>query len=110
MCLSELENQAAIVYFLEQTRAKLAGQTPLNVNQLRQAAACLACIPTDPVADALDAAVAQAGAIGVGDTASAASIAAIRKAIKGLANTSLDDLRSIEINLRCQLNAFLFTS
>lgn len=106
-CLSEKENQAAIVYWLEQRRAKLLGVTPLTVGQLRAAAACLGCFPTDPVADGLDAYVAQAGAIAAGVAgASTITIAQIRAAIKGLANTSLDEMRTMEILLRCQSNAF----
>lgn len=106
-CLSQLENQAAVVYFLEQRRAKLLGQTAQTANQLRQAAACLGCFPTDNVADGLDSFVAQAGAIAAGvPGASTQTIAQIRNAIKGLANTSLDELRTMEILLRCQSNAF----
>jgi len=109
-CFSQKENQAALVYFLEQTRAKLAGQTPMTPAALRSTTACLGCIPMDPTCDNLDSAVAQAGAIGVGDSASGASIAAIRKAINPYANMNLDDLRTMEAYLRCQLNAFLFVS
>lgn len=106
-CLSQKENQAAIVLFLEQRRAKLLGVTALTANQLRSAAACLGCFPTDPVADALDAFVAQQGAIAAGVAgASTQTIAQIRNAIKGLANTSLDELRTMEVLLRCQSNAF----
>jgi hypothetical protein len=106
-CLSEKENQAAIVYWLEQRRAKLLGVTPQTTAQLRAAAACLGCFPTDPVADGLDAYVAQAGAIAAGVTgASTITIAQIRAAIKGLANTSLDELRTMEIIARCASNAF----
>lgn len=103
-CLSEKEIQAAIVYWLEQRRAKLAGVTALTANQLRAAAACLGCFSTDPVADALDAYVAQDGARAAG--VAIPTIAQIRNASKGLANTSLDELRTMEIMLRCQLNAF----
>jgi hypothetical protein len=103
-CLSQKEVQAAIVYWLEQRRAKLAGQTPLTTNQLRAAAACIGCFPTDPTADGLDAYVAQDGARAAG--VAIPSISQIRNAIKGLANTSLDELRTMEISLRCQLNAF----
>jgi len=106
-CFSEKENQAAIVYFLEQRRAQLAGQTPQTPNQLRTQSACMTCIPIDPVADANDAAVAQAGAIAAGVSGSSTqTIAQIRAAINAFANMSLDDLRTIEILLRCQLNAF----
>lgn len=106
-CFGQKINQAAIVYWLEQRRAKLAGQTPNNANQLIAAIKCLECFSTDPVADGLDAAVAQAGAVAAG-VAGAANmpIATIRSNINSLANLSLDDLRTIEVNLRCLLNAF----
>jgi hypothetical protein len=106
-CLPQKELQAAIVYFLEQRRAKLLGVTPLTANQLRTAAACLGCFAIDPVADALDSYVAQQGAIAAGVAgASTQTIAQIRNAIKALANTTLDDLRTMEVLLRCQSNAF----
>lgn len=106
-CLSEKEEQAAVVYWLEQRRAKLLSVTPLTTAQLRSAAACLGCFPIDPAADALDAFVAQGGAIAAGVTgASTITIAQIRNAIKGLANTSFDELRTMEILLRCQSNTF----
>ena len=67
----------------------------------------MTCIPIDPVADANDAAVAQAGAIAAGVSGSSTqTIAQIRAAINAFANMSLDDRRTIEILLRCQLNAF----
>lgn len=109
-CFSQKENQAAVVYFLNQTLAKLQGVTPQTPNQLRASTACLGCVPTNPTADNLDSAVAQAGAVAVGDSASSASIAAIRKAINPFVNMSLDDMRTIEIALRCQLNAYLGTA
>ena len=106
-CFSQRENQAAIVYFLEQRRAKLAGQNAQTTNQLRSTSACLGCAPTDPVADALDAGVAQAGAIAAGVAgASTQTISQVRSAIQPLVNLSLDDLRTMEILLRCQLNSF----
>lgn len=106
-CLPQKELQAAVVFFLEQRRARLLGQTALTANQLRSASACLNCFPIDPVADALDAYVAQQGAIAAGVVgASTQTIAQIRNAIKGLANTSLDELRNMEVLLRCQSNAF----
>lgn len=106
-CLSEKEVQAAIVYWLEQRRAKLTGQTAQTTAQLRQMGSCLGCFPTDPVADGLDAFVAQQGAVAAGVAgASTITIAQIRNAIKGLANTSLDELRTMEIFLRCQSNSF----
>lgn len=106
-CFSQKENQAAIVYFLEQRRAKLASQTAQTPTQLRASSSCVACIPVDPVADAQDAAIAQQGAIAAGVAgASTQTIAQIRQAINALANMSLDDLRTMEIVLRCQLNAF----
>ena len=110
-CLPQKVNQAAMVYWLEQTRAKLAGVTPLTANQLLGASKCLECFPTNDVCDALDAFVAQQGAIGVGVAgASTITIAQIRAAINLLSNMSLDDLRTIEIATRCALNAFLFVS
>jgi hypothetical protein len=106
-CFSQLENQAAIVYFLEGRRAKLAGTAAKNAFQLRQDTACFACTPVDPVADNLDAAIAQAGAVAANVTgASTQTITQIRAAIKALANVSLDDLRTMEIAIRCALNAF----
>jgi hypothetical protein len=106
-CFSQKENMAAIVYFLEQRRAALAGQTPQTPLQVRTATKCLNCLPMDPVADAQDAAVAQAGAIAAGVAgASTQTIAQIRAAINSYANMSLDDLRTAEVYLRCQLNAY----
>jgi hypothetical protein len=109
-CFSQKENQAAIVYFLNQTLAKLQGVTPQTPNQLRATTKCLACLSVDPVADNKDASIAQAGAIAVGDSASAGSIAAIRKAVNPYVNMNLDDMRTIELYLRCQLNAYLGTA
>jgi len=103
-CLSEKEVQAAIVFFLEARRAALAGQTARTTAQLRQMAACLGCFPTNSEADGLDAYVAQDGARAAG--VAIPSITQIRNLIKGLANTSLDELRTMEITIRCQLNAF----
>jgi hypothetical protein len=106
-CLSEKENMAALVYFLEQRRAALASATPRTANQLNAVVACQRCLPVDPVVDALDTAVAQAGAIAAGASgASTQTIAQIRAAANAFANMSLDDLRTIEIYLRCQLNAY----
>lgn len=106
-CFPQKVNQAAMVYWLEQRRAKLAGQTPLTANQLMAASKCLECFPTDNVADALDAFVAQQGAIAAGVAgASTITIAQIRANINLLSNMTLDDLRSIEIATRCALNAF----
>jgi len=103
-CFAQLQNQAALVYWLEQRRARLAGQTALTANQLRAAAACLGCFPIDPVADGLDAYVAQDGARAAG--VASQTISQVAANSKGLANMPLDDLRTIEIMLRCQLNAF----
>lgn len=106
-CFSQKENMASIVYFLEQRRAKLAGQTPQTPSQLRSASTCLACVPMDNVADAQDAAVAQQGAIAAGVTgASTQTITQIRQAITPFVEMPLDDLRTMEVLLRCQLNAF----
>lgn len=109
-CLSELQNSAAIVYFLEQTRAKLAGVTPRTPNQMRQLAKPFLATAVNTTSDNLMAAVAQLGAIGVGDTASSASIAAIRKASNPYANMSVSELMAMQVILRCNLNAFLFVS
>lgn len=106
-CFGQKINQAAMVYWLEQRRAKLAGQTPLTAVQLLAASKCLECFPVDPVADGLDAAVAQAGAVAAGVAgANTITIAQIRANINQFANLSLDDLRTIEISVRCLLNAF----
>ncbi len=106
-CFSEKQNQAALVYFLEQVRAQKAGNAVRTPNQLRTATAGLANFPVDPVADAADVAVAQqwAQAAGVAG-ASTQTIAAINRAIVQFANMSLDDLRTIEILIRCNLAAF----
>jgi hypothetical protein len=106
-CLSDKEVQAAIVYWLEQRRAVLTGQTPQTVAQLRKSAACFGCMPANLIADGLDAFIAQQGAIVAGAPgASIITIAQIRAAIKGFANTSIQELRSMEIITRCALNAF----
>lgn len=106
-CFSEKENQAALVYFLNQRLSKLQGVTAQTPAQLRAATTCLGCVPTDPVCDALDAAVAQAGAVAAGVAgASTQTAAQIKAASLSFANMSLDDLRTLEVYLRCQLNAF----
>lgn len=106
-CFSELEAQAAIVYFLNQRVAKLQGVTPQTPNQLRATAACLTCTRPEVVADNLDTAVAQAGAIAAGVAgASTQTIAQIKAASNAFRNMSLSELRSIEVLLRCQDNAF----
>lgn len=106
-CFAEKENQAAKVYFLNQRLAKLQGVTAQTPTQLRAAIQCLGCVPVDPVCDALDAAVAQAGAVAAGVAgASTQTAAQIKAASLSFANMSLDDLRTLEIYLRCQLNAF----
>jgi hypothetical protein len=106
-CFGQKINQAAMVYWLEQRRAKLAGTTPLTAVQLLAASRCLECFPIDPVADGLDAAVAQAGAVAAGVVgASTITISQIRANINQFANLTLDDLRSIELVTKCALNAF----
>lgn len=106
-CFSELENQAAIVYFLNQRLAKLQAVTPQTPNQLRASAACIACTRPENTADNLDAAVAQAGAVAAGVAgASTQTIAQIKQAANSFRNMSLSELRAIEVLLRCQLNAF----
>lgn len=106
-CFSELENQAAIVYFLNQRLAKLQAVTPQTPNQLRATAACISCTRPETVADNLDTAVAQAGAIAAGVAgASTQTIAQVKQAANAFRNMSLSELRAIEVLLRCQLNAF----
>lgn len=106
-CFSELENQAAVVYFLNQRLAKLQAVTPQTPNQLRASAQCLTCTRPESVADNLDAAVAQAGAVAAGVAgASTQTIAQIKQASNPFRNMSLSELRSIEVLLRCSLNAF----
>lgn len=109
-CLSELERSAAIVYFLEQTRAKLAGTTPRTPNQLRQVVRSFVTSGVNVISDQLMAAVAQAGATAVGDPSGSLSIQAIKKASLPYANMANSELEAMRILLRCQLNAFLFTS
>ncbi len=106
-CFSELENQAAIVYLLNQRLAKLQGVTPQTPNQLRASAACLSCTRPEAVADAFDSSVALQGAIAAGVAgASTLTPAQIKNAAKAFRNMSMSDLRAIQILLGCQLNAF----
>lgn len=106
-CFSEIENQAAIVYFLNQRFAQLNGSAQQTVNQLRSAIQQFANSSVDMVADNFDAYVSQQGAIAAGvPGASTQTIAQIRAAVKGFANTSLSELRSMEVLLRCRLNQF----
>jgi len=106
-CFSELQNQAAKVYFLNQRLAKLQGVTPQTVNQLRASAACIACTRPESVADNLDSLVARMGAVAAGAPGiSTQTIAQTKAAMKGFANLSLSELRAIEVLLSCQLNAF----
>ena len=106
-CFSELEAQAAMVYFLNQRLAKLQAVTPQTPAQLRATAACLSCTRPEVIADNLDAAVAQLGAIAAGVAGSSTqTIAQVKAASNAFRNMSLSELRSIEVILRCQLNAF----
>lgn len=102
-CFSQKENQAAIVYFLEQRRAALAVQTPQTPAQLRKAVQCF-CTPADDISDAYDVAVAQVGAIVQGQANQ--TVAQIRSAINPFVNMSLKELRLMEILARCALNAY----
>lgn len=105
-CLSQIEDAAAVVYFLELRRAQLAGVAPDSPATLRKAVQCF-CTPPDLVADALDAAVAQAGAVAGGVVAAGTmTMAQIRSAINPFRNMSISELRNMEILLRCKLNAF----
>lgn len=106
-CFSELQNQAALVYLLNQTLAALQGVTPQTPNQLRATAACVNCTRPESVADGLDVAVAQAGAVIAGAAAGTQTVTQIKAAANPFRNMSLSELRSIEVILRCQLNAFL---
>lgn len=106
-CFGEKENQAIVVYFLNQRLAKLQAVTPQTPNQLRASAACISCTRPQSVADNLDSAVAQAGAVAAGVAgASTQTIAQIRAAANAFTNMSLSELRAIEVSLRCALNAF----
>ncbi len=107
-CFSELQAQAALVYFLNQTLATLQSVTPQTPNQLRQTAACINCTRPETVCDNLDVAVAQAGAVAAGvPGAGTISASQVKAASNAFRNMSLSELRSIEIILRCQINAFL---
>lgn len=106
-CFSELQNQAVLVFLLNQTLASLQGVTAQTPNQLRQTAACIACSRPETVADGLDVAVAQAGAVVAGSAAGTQTVAQLKAGSKPFANMSLSELRAIEILLRCQLNSFL---
>lgn len=106
-CLSQIENQAAIVYFLMQRFAQLNGTAQQSVNQLRSQVQQFSISSVDLLADNLDVFVAQQGAIAASvPGASSQTIAQIRAAIKGFANTSLSELRAMEVLLRCRLNQF----
>lgn len=106
-CFSELQNQAALIYFLNQRLAKLQGVTAQTPAQLRASAACIACTRPEVIADNFDAAVAQAGAVAAGVAgASTQTNAQIAAAMNPFLNMSLSELRAIEVLLRCQLNAF----
>jgi len=106
-CFSESENQAAIVYFLNQRLAKLQGVTAQTPTQLRASAACFNCTRPETVANNFDSAVAQAGAVAAGVAGSSTqTIAQIKSAMNPFLNMSMSELRSIEILLRCNLNAF----
>lgn len=107
-CFSELESQAAMVYFLNQTLATLQGVTPQTPVQLRQAAACIVCNRPEAVADDFDVAVAQAGAVVAGvPNAGTITTAQVKAAANPFRNMSLTELRAIELVLRCNLNQFL---
>lgn len=106
-CFGELENQAIVVYFLNQLLAKKQGVTTPTPNSLRQTVECIACTRPETVADNLDSAVAQAGAIAAGVAgASTQTIAQIRAGANPFKNMSLSELRAMEIYLRCNLNSF----
>ncbi len=104
---STLVNQAQLVYLLEQVRAKKAGVAARTPNQLRSAAACLGCQPIDPVADGLDVAIAQQWAVNVGVAGTTIQTrSALQSAATQFINMSLDDLRTIEVLIRCALAQF----
>lgn len=106
-CFSESENQAALVYFLNQRLAKLQGVTAQTPAQLRASAECLTCTRPETVCDNLDSAVAQAGAVAAGVAgAGTLTTAQIKAAMNPFLNMSMSELRAIEILLRCQLNAY----
>ncbi len=105
--LNTLINQAILVYFLEQIRAKKSGTAVRTPNQLRSAVASLGATPIDAVADGLDDAVAQVWAINSGVVgASTQTIAQIRAAANQFANMSIDELRTMEVSIRCSLASF----
>lgn len=102
--LSTLIDQAMLVYFLEQIRAQKAGNAVRTPNQLRSAVAGLGATPIDPVADGLDVAAAQVWAIKSGVAgASTQTLAQIRAASNQFANMSIDELRTMEVSIRCAL-------
>lgn len=106
-CFSDKELRAAMVYFLNNRLAKLQGVTPQTAGQLVKSSACLVCSGPGMSIDNLDATVAQNGSVAAGNAGDAIlTIAQIRAAINPLVQVSLIRLRTIEILLKCQLNAF----
>lgn len=97
-------NQAMMVQLLEQIRAQKAGNAVRTANQLRSAVASLGATPIDFVADGLDVAVAQVWAIKSGVAgASTQTVAQLTKAAYQLTNMSIDELRTMEVSIRCAL-------
>lgn len=106
-CLSQLQKQAALVYLMEQRLAVLSGAKARNVNTLSTAVAGFRAAPIDPVCDEFDVAVAQEGAIISGVPGAATqTITQLKVALNPFANTSLSQLRAMEIAIRCALQSF----
>jgi len=106
-CLSELESQAVLVYLLSLTVSALSGNAVQTPAVLRAITACINCSRPATVCDNMDLVVAMQGAQNAGSALASASTAALKKAANPFRNMSLQELRSIEILLRCQLNQWI---
>ena len=105
-CFSEMECLAAVDYLLSRRLASLSASAVLTPAQLRSQTACLACSRPELVADAMDVWVARAGAINGGAAISTMTPAQLKAAFNPFRNMTMNELRSIEIYLRCSLNAY----
>ena len=106
-CMSVLEKQAALVFFLNRRLGVLNGAGPQTPNALRSQTTAFIRGSVDPLTDAMDALIAQKGAVAAGDAAAGTlTMAQIRAQINAFAHMSYQELRAMELLLRCNLNQF----
>ena len=91
-----------VKYLYRQKNPSTVGQA-LSASTLLSSASCIDCGPSDSALDAMELAIQRQAAIDAGAAEAAFNAGSALKDIPGLQNLSMDQLRAIEINLRCQL-------